>query len=284
MLKVGSYAIHRIDAGRFRLDGGAMFGVVPKVLWEKRKPADEKNRIAMATMLVLLDDGRRRILIDTGIGQKNDPKFEAIYAVDHSQFNLMGSLEAHGYSADSITDVILTHLHFDHAGGATRLNGKEQVLPTFPNATYYVQEKQWTWALSPSERDRASFLPENFVPLKEAGQLELLNGEMELFPGVRVIPIHGHTPGQQMVLVEGTNRSFLFAGDLLPTPAHVPLAWIMSYDLHPLTTLEEKKIYLERAASENWLVFFEHDPEIYCATIRKTEREDYRAEEAVTFK
>ena len=283
MLKIGNYWIHRIDAGRFRLDGGAMFGVVPRVLWEKKKPADEKNRITMATMLVVLDDGNRRILIDTGIGQKHGAKFESIYGVDHSRYSLQGSLKAHGYSTGDITDVILTHLHFDHVGGATMRTEEATVAPTFPNATYYVQEKQWEWALSPSERDRASFLPDNYLPLREAGQLELLHGELELFPGVRVIPIFGHTPAQQMVLVEGSEESFLFAGDLLPTAAHVPLAWIMSYDLQPLTTLEEKKIYLERAVCDNWLVFFEHDPEVSCARIEKTERNDYRAGEPVVF-
>lgn len=267
-MRIGNYEAQLIDAGRFRLDGGAMFGVVPRVLWEKRKAADPQNRIQMGNNLLLLRGEGRVILVDTGIGDKIDQKFANIYAVDHSERHLPGSLEKLGLKLQDVTDVILTHLHFDHAGGATLRDSSGSIRPAFPNAAYYLQKRQWEQGMQPSEKDRASYFPENYLPLQEHGRLVIVEGEKELFPGVELIPIHGHTPGQQMVLVRGENQTLLYAGDLLPTSAHLPIPWVMAYDLYPMTTIEEKKRYLRRAADEEWLIVFEHDPEIRCATVQ----------------
>lgn len=272
-MKIGRYEVNRLDAGRFRLDGGAMFGVVPKVLWEKQKPADEKNRIQMATNLLLIEGEGRRILVDTGLGDKSDSKFASIYAIDHSQFSLPKALRARGLSPRDITDVILTHLHFDHAGGATvREEATGEIKPTFPNAKYYVQKRQFAWAVKPSERDRASYLQENFIPLQEHNQLIVLEEEGELFPDIELYVVDGHTPGHQMVVVRGENTGLLYAGDLIPTAAHVPIPWVMAYDLEPLKTIAEKKQFLRMAVDQGWMVFFEHDPEVYCATVQATEK------------
>lgn len=271
-MKIGNYQVHRIDAGRFRLDGGAMFGVVPKTLWQKQKPADPQNRIKMSTNLLLIRDRERNILIDTGLGNKFPDKLVQIYAIDHSEFSLESGLKQHNLRPQDITDVIFTHLHFDHAGGATYRDKQGILQPTFNNARHYVQKEHLRWALKPTERDAASFFPENYAPLQEHGLLQEVDGEAEVFPGIKLLPIHGHTPFQQMVMVEDHRQTLLFAGDLVPTSAHVPLPWVMGYDLQPLTTLEEKRRYLIRAAEEKHLVVFEHDPEIHCGWLKMTDR------------
>ncbi len=271
-MKLGNKTISILEAGRFRLDGGAMFGVVPRVLWEKRKQPDDKNRIAMATNLLLIQYQDRNILVDTGIGTKYDEKFKKIYAVEDDPYNLTQALEKAGLTAEAITDVILTHLHFDHTGGSTTRNAEGAVVPTFPNARYYVQKSQYEWALNPSEKDRASFFPENYVPLYKTGQLELLDGDGELFPGIRVMTVTGHTPGQQMVRVEGEGQTVLFAADLIPLEPHLSIPWVMAYDLYPLETIREKKAILNRAVEENWIVVFEHDPEVLAGTVTRTEK------------
>ncbi len=271
-MKVGSYNLRLLDCGRFRLDGGAMFGVVPKVLWEKKKPADEKNRIQMATNVLLIEGEGRKILVDVGIGTKFDEKFQQIYAVDYNQHSLEKSLKEAGLETTDITDVVLTHLHFDHAGGSTYRNERDQVLPTFPNATYYVQKGQFDWAHRRNEKDRASYFNENYDPLQEAGILKLLNGSMELFPGIEVITVDGHTPQQQMVFIRGEEYPVLFAADLIPLYPHVSIPWVMAYDLYPLKTIEEKKSILQRAVVENWILIFEHDPEVTAGTVVKTEK------------
>ena len=280
-MKLGNKTISILEAGRFRLDGGAMFGVVPRVLWEKRKQPDDKNRIAMATNLLLIQYQDRNILVDTGIGTKYDDKFKKIYAVEDDPYNLTRALEKAGLTAEAITDVILTHLHFDHTGGSTTRNAKGAVVPTFPNARYYVQKSQYEWALNPSEKDRASFFPENYVPLYEAGQLELLDGDGELFPGIRVMTVTGHTPGQQMVRVEGEGQTVLFAADLIPLEPHLSIPWVMAYDLYPLETIREKKAILNRAVEENWIIVFEHDPEVLAGTVTRTEK-GFALKETVT--
>jgi glyoxylase-like metal-dependent hydrolase (beta-lactamase superfamily II) len=271
-MQIGNYDVKLVDAGRFRLDGGAMFGVVPKVLWERKSLPDEKNRIRMATNLLLLQGEGAHILIDTGIGYKSDEKFAKIFAIDYSEFDLNSSLKNLSVHPDQITDVILTHLHFDHTGGTTNIGDNGQIVPTFPRAKYYVQKDQLEWAKNPLEKDRASFLKENFQPLEEAGQLTVLEGARELFPGIELILVDGHTRAQQLVLIRGEEKSLLFAGDLVPTANHIPIPWVMGYDNEPIKTIQEKKEILEHAVQENWLLFFEHDPDIRCASVKKGEK------------
>ncbi len=266
MRKLGGYEVYAVEAGRFRLDGGAMFGVVPKPLWEKKAPADEKNRILLAMRCLLLIGYERTILVDTGIGTKGSEKFNEIYAVDHEHSELLRSLRALGIEAERVSDVLLTHLHFDHCGGSTFYKDGELV-PTFPNAVHYVQREHWEWALHSNAREKASFLQENFVPLKEQGLLNLLEGEGEVFPNIEVKVFHGHTRAMQSVLLRGEEGSLFYGADLFPTCAHLSPLWIMGYDIEPLVTLQEKEEILARCAEENWLLFFEHDPETAVARV-----------------
>lgn len=258
-MKIGIYEIYAVECERFALDGGAMFGTVPKVLWEKTNPADEKNRIEMSARAMLirnLADGKN-ILVDTGMGQKWEQKPREMFKISDSY--LEANLAKAGVKPDDITDVILTHLHFDHAGGATKLvDGK--LVPTFPNATYYVQEANYTWAMSPNAREKASYLKENFTPLMEHSVLKFVNGEQEIFPNVHLILSNAHTHAQQLVRVTDGKKSICYCGDLIPTATHIPLPWVMGYDLYPLEIMAEKKRLLEQAADEHWTLFFEHDP------------------------
>lgn len=280
-MKVGPYNISIIGAGDFRLDGGAMFGVVPKRLWSRVCPTDESNRIAMTTNCLLIEGEGRRILVDTGLGHKESRNFVDIYGVDFSHHTLEDSLAACGVRTEDITDVILTHLHFDHVGGATRRAG-EEIVPTFPNARHHVQKRHYDHALNPTERDRASFLPHNIEPLARAGLFEFTDGDTELFPGIHLIVVNGHTPGQQTVKIsDGSNVIVWFAGDLLPMSAHVPLPYIMGYDLFPMTTLEEKKRLLPQATEERWVAVFEHDPSVPAARLIRTETGNFSRGEAV---
>jgi glyoxylase-like metal-dependent hydrolase (beta-lactamase superfamily II) len=261
-MRIGRYEVCSLETGRFALDGGAMFGVVPKALWEKQIPADARNRIPMAlrTLLIREAGGDRTILVDTGIGKKWDAKRADIYAVDHSTADLESALGAKGLSPDDVTDVFLTHLHFDHAGGATKRLADGRVVPTFPRARYHVQRRNLELAQSPSEKDRASFLRENFEPLLEAGRLTIADGPGELAPGIEVIVTEGHTEGMQHPRVHGPEGSVFFCADMVPTAAHVAVPWIMAYDNLPLTVMEEKKRILGRAAAEGWILVLEHDP------------------------
>ncbi|MCS7297973.1 MAG: MBL fold metallo-hydrolase [Bacteroidia bacterium] len=266
--------LYAIETGRFALDGGAMFGVVPKVIWEKLIPPDSRNRIPMAMRALLIETSERLILVDVGVGHKYTPKFADLYAIDHSTHTLVGGLERHGFSVEDITDVILTHLHFDHAGGSTQhRNGT--FLPTFPNARYYVQRSHWEWAHAPNPRERASFFPENYDPLAEAGQLVLLEGETELLPGIRIRVVHGHTEGQQLVEVDYRGKTILYGADLFPTSAHLPLPYVMAYDVRPLVTFEERKAYLPRLVQEEIIIFYEHDPYVECSTVVEKAPERY---------
>lgn len=260
-MKIGPYTISTVEAGNFRLDGGAMFGVVPKVLWNRTNPADELNRIEMVMRCLLIEGDGRKVLVDTGAGNKEGQKFSDMYAIDNSENSLLRSLAARGIQPGQITDVVFTHLHFDHAGGATRLEGSH-VVPTFPNARHYVQRRHWEHALNPLERDRASFFEHNYRPIQEAGQLELVDGDVELLPGIEVLTHHGHTPAMQSVRVFGGDETAWFPTDLIPMSAHVPLAYIMGYDLNPVTTLNEKKALLPRALDEKWILVYEHDPQV----------------------
>ncbi|MCX8111774.1 MAG: MBL fold metallo-hydrolase [Bacteroidia bacterium] len=272
--------LYSVETGRFALDGGAMFGVVPKVMWEKLIPPDERNRIPMAMRALLIEEGERLILVDVGVGHKYTPKFADLYAIDHSTYTLKGELAKLGFSPSDVTDVVLTHLHFDHAGGSTEQAG-EKVIPTFPRAKYYVQRSHWDWAHNPNPRERASFFPENYDPIQANGQLVLVEGETELIPGVKLRPVHGHTEGQQLVEISYKGRYLLYGADLFPTSAHLPLPYVMAYDVRPLVSFEERQLYLPRLVREEAIVFYEHDPVVECSTV--VEKAPGRYERGETF-
>jgi len=266
-MKIGKYKLSIIESGFFSLDGGAMFGIIPKQLWQKTNTPDEINRVRLATRHLILESESKKIIIDTGMGNKWDEKFRNIYAIDE-KLSLNSSLALNGLEAEQITDVILTHLHFDHIGGSTAsINGKLET--AFPNAKYYVQKQNFDWAMNPADRDKGSYIKENFQPLFEAGLLNFINGNEMFDDEVEFIVINGHTFGQQMVKISDGINTFLFCADLMPFVSHIPLPYIMGYDLQPLVTLEEKKKYLKLALDENWKLFFGHDPEIAFATVKK---------------
>ncbi len=278
-MRTGPYTLHALDTGRFALDGGAMFGIVPRVLWERRIAPDARHRIPLAARCLLIEGEGRRILVDTGLGDKMDARFAELYAVDRGAATLERSLAARGLAPSDITDVILTHLHFDHAGGAT-VRGGGRARAAFPEATYYVQQQHWDWAHDPHPREAASFLPDNYDPLAEEGRLQLLSGEQELFPGVHLHVVDGHTRGQQLVRIGGGGAAVLFAADLVPTAAHLPAAWVMGYDIAPLTSVDEKTRLLEQACREGWTLVFEHDAAIEAAHVARGERGRYEAADA----
>lgn len=270
-MKIGPYDIQPIETGRFALDGGAMFGVVPKPLWERLNPPDDRNRIELAARCLLIRGNGRTILVDNGNGNKFTQKLIDIYRLDNSRYELNASLREHNVQPEDVTDVILTHLHFDHAGGST-ITVDGTLKPAFPNATYYVQKSHWDQAMKPTEKDRASFMPDDYMPLKEHGVLRLLDGEGELFPMISCILTNGHTAAQQLPLISDGKTTLLFCCDLFPTINHIPLPYVMAYDLRPLTTLEDKRRISARAEAENWILFFEHDPSVAAGTVRKTDR------------
>lgn len=266
-MQIGKYKLSIIESGFFALDGGAMFGIIPKALWQKTNPPDEANRIKMSTRNLLLESDSKKILIDTGMGNKWDEKLKNIYAIDE-KISMNGFLVQMGLNSEDITDVILTHLHFDHTGGSTELKDGN-LEPAFPNAKYYVQKKNYDWAINPSDRDKGSYIKENFQPLFEEGVLNFVNGNTQFDDEIEFEVINGHTFSQQIVKISDGTNTFLFCADLIPTFGHIPLPYIMGYDLQPLVTLEEKKKYLQLALEENWKLFFGHDPEIAFATIKK---------------
>ncbi|MEX0600208.1 MAG: MBL fold metallo-hydrolase [Rhodothermales bacterium] len=271
MPKIGPYELYAIETGRFGLDGGAMFGIVPKPLWERRIQADARNRIPLHMRCLLLEGKGRVILVDNGLGDKVDDKFREIYAVDDEEHNLTRSLRQAGFSTDDVTDVILTHLHFDHCGGSTRRTD-DGLEPVFPNAQFYVQRAHWKWARDPNVREAASFLDENLDPLAASDRLNLVDGPGTLFPGIELLTVDGHTEAQQLVKVSDADRTLVFVADLLPTTAHLRDAWVMAYDVRPLVTIREKRAFLERAVEEGWHLFFEHDPETAVGTPSSGER------------
>lgn len=289
-LKIGPYEVCPVPTGVFGLDGGAMFGTVPKVLWEKSNPPDEKNRIQMEARALLLKSGDRNILIDCGngsdfvakYGEKLGTKFAEMYALDESGPSLRKSLLSHGLRFDDITDVILTHLHFDHAGGATTERNGELV-PTFPNAVYYLQKTNLETASKPNLRERASYYPANYEPLQKTGRLKILDGNIQDFiPGISVLVSNGHTVGQQIVKISDGKNTLLYCADLIPTSSHVRLAWVMGYDLEPLKLIEEKKEILDQASAEHWYLYFEHDP--YCDAAQVTRAgSDFAVEKRFAF-
>jgi len=266
-VKLGAFDIQPVTDGRFRLDGGAMFGVVPKILWEKCCQPDEQNRISLGLNCLLIRAGRKNILVDTGLGDKEDAKFQEMFAVERIP-TLRDSLKMQGLQPEDIHMVVNTHLHFDHAGGNTvRENGA--IVPTFPRAKYFVQGGEYEDAARANERTRASYRRENFTPVAHVDQWEFMDGETELVPGVSVVVTEGHTRHHQSIKIESEGQIAFYLGDLIPTVSHLPLAYIMGYDLYPLQTLETKRWVLDRALSENWLLVFEHDPRVLMGRVRK---------------
>jgi glyoxylase-like metal-dependent hydrolase (beta-lactamase superfamily II) len=260
---LGRFRIHALQAGGQKLDGGAMFGVVPKPLWERRIPADARNRIQLGMRCLLIEHDDGLILIDNGAGNKENARFHDIYGLENVGGNgrtaLEDAISEAGFHADDVALVINSHLHFDHAGGNTWRNEGGEILPSFPRARYIVQRGEYDYATHTNERTAASYFPANFEPVRQAGLLELVDGEREIVPGVRVIPTPGHVPFHQGILIESGGERAFYLADLAPTQAHLPLPWIMGYDVEPLVTLETKRRILARAVAEEWLVVFEHD-------------------------
>jgi glyoxylase-like metal-dependent hydrolase (beta-lactamase superfamily II) len=271
--------LYSVNTGYFKLDGGAMFGVVPKVIWNKLNPADENNLCSWAMRSLLIEDGDRLILIDNGMGDKQDAKFMGHYYL-HGDDSLEKSLALHGFTKDDITDVILTHLHFDHCGGSIERKD-DQLVPAFKNAIFWSNEVHWKWATEPNAREKASFLKENILPIKESGQLKMIPagtaapGRLARAPFSEHISIRfadGHTAAMMMPQIQYKEKTVVFMADLLPAAAHIPLPYVMAYDMYPLTTLKEKKEFLEEAAEKDYILFFEHDPQIECCTLERTEK------------
>lgn len=258
-LEMGEWTIHTIEAGFLWLDGGSMFGSVPKPMWNKTNPADERNRIRLAMRCLLLVGHGRRVLVDVGLGDKFDSKLRDIYRVEDEP-RLEDSLAAAGVAPAEVTDVVLTHLHFDHAGGATKHAG-DRLVPRLPNARWHVQRRNWENAHAPNPRERASYMPENFDPLEQAGVLEFWDGAVRPWPGVEMITAEGHTRGQQLLRVEGGGEVAYFVADLIPTASHVRVPFVMGYDVAAIETMAEKRDLLSRAAAEKAWIVLEHDPE-----------------------
>lgn len=272
-LSFGNFTLYTIEAGHFRLDGGAMFGVVPKTLWSRQIAADEKNRIPMTMRCLLVESHQtgKRYLIDNGAGTKGDEKFQSIYQLDYSEYNLRKSFQYHGFEPADVTDVIFTHLHFDHCGGTTYFDEEGEIRHTFPNASYHVTDTHWETTTHPNAREKASFLKENIEPVRDSGRLNLVKPGHRYEPGFSTLEVNGHTLGQQLPKIEQDGKTIVFGGDLIPTHVHVPMPWVMGYDMYPVKTLEEKERYLRKAALENWYLFLEHDAEEEVIQIGQTD-------------
>jgi len=264
--------LHTIDTGFFKLDGGAMFGVVPKAIWNKTNPADENNLCTWALRCLLVEDGDRLILIDTGIGNKQDEKFFSHYYL-HGDATMDSSLAAKGFHRDDITDVFLTHLHFDHVGGAVIRDG-DKLIPAFKNATYWSNEQHWNWAVNPNDREKASFLKENILPIQESGQLRFIEGHdgVNFSGNISVKFAYGHTDAMMLPVINYKGYQVVYMADLLPSVGHLPLPYVMAYDMFPLKTLTEKKIFLQEALEKQYILYLEHDPVNECCTLQQTEK------------
>ncbi|MFN8264874.1 MAG: MBL fold metallo-hydrolase [Chitinophagaceae bacterium] len=271
--------LYSVETGFFKLDGGAMFGVVPKVIWNKLNPADENNLCSWAMRCLLIEDGNRLILVDNGLGDKQDEKFFGHYHL-HGDDSLDKSLAKLGFSKDDITDVILTHLHFDHCGGSIVRKG-EQLVPAFKNATFWSNEEHWNWAVYPNDREKASFLKENILPIQESGQLKMIasgtgsDSQLKTTPFSENISIrfaNGHTEKMMLPQINYKGKTIVYMADLLPAAAHLPIPYVMAYDMFPLTTLHEKKAFITEAMQNDYILFFEHDPKIECCSLQQTEK------------
>ncbi len=270
--------LYTINTGNLKLDGGAMFGVVPKSIWQKINPPDENNLCTWAMRCLLIEEGNRLILIDNGIGKKQDEKFFSHYYL-HGSDTLDASLASHGFNRNDITDVFLTHLHFDHCGGSIVREG-DKLIPAFKNAIYWSNQQHWNWAVQPNDREKASFLKENILPIEESGQLQFIEtpttehiiGTTQFSENISVRFVHGHTEAMMLPQINYKGRTIVFMADLLPSAGHIPLPYVMAYDMFPLTTLNEKKSFLTEAVENNYLLFFEHDPAIECCDLQNTEK------------
>lgn len=264
--------LHTINTGLFKLDGGAMFGVVPKAIWQKTNPADANNLCTWAMRCLLIEEGNQLILVDTGIGSKQDEKFFSHYYL-HGDDTMEKSLAQLGFGMADITDVFLTHLHFDHVGGAI-VSKNQKLIPAFKNATYWSNEKHWQWAIEPNAREKASFLKENILPIQESGQLKFIaeKENIEWQPNINISFAYGHTDAMMLPKIYYKGRTIVYVADLLPSVGHLPLPYVMAYDMFPLKTLTEKNAFLEEAVDQNYILFLEHDPIHECCTLQRTEK------------
>ena len=266
--------LYSVETGFFKLDGGAMFGVVPKSIWNKLNPADENNLCTWALRCLLIEDDGRLILVDNGIGDKQDAKFFGNYHL-HGNDSLDSSLDKLGFSKEDITDVILTHLHFDHCGGSIIRKG-DKLIPAFPNATFWSNERHWKWATEPNDREKASFLKENILPILDSGKLEMIvvneEGLTDFTKNISFRFSFGHTEAMMLPQIQNAGKTLVYMADLIPSSAHIPMPYVMAYDMFPLTTLLEKKSFLEEAVENDYILVFEHDPLIECCTVHKTDK------------
>lgn len=271
--------LYSINTGYFKLDGGAMFGVVPKSIWNKINPADDNNMCSWALRSLLIEDGNRLILVDNGMGDKQDAKFFGYYYL-HGDDTLDRSLAKHGFNRNDITDVILTHLHFDHCGGSIEKKG-DQLVPAFKNATFWSNKEHWDWAVQPNEREKASFLKENILPIEQSGRLKHIAvtdgskdrlGSTSFTDSISVRFVNGHTQAMMLPQISYKGKTVVYMADLLPSQGHMPIPYVMAYDMIPLTTLNEKKAFLKEAVEGDYVLFFEHDPQYECCTLQHTER------------
>ncbi|MFN8242791.1 MAG: MBL fold metallo-hydrolase [Ferruginibacter sp.] len=263
--------LYSINTGYFKLDGGAMFGVVPKSIWNKLNPADENNMCSWALRCLLIQEGNRLVLVDNGMGDKQDARFFGHYYM-HGDDSLDKSLARHGFSKDDITDVILSHLHFDHCGGSIVREG-DRLVPAFKKAVFWSNQRHWKWATEPNDREKASFLKENILPIQESGRLKFIETDAAEFPSfITIRQAFGHTDAMMLPQVEYRGKTIVFMADLLPSVAHIPLPYVMGYDMFPLTTLQEKKAFLTEALEKDFVLFFEHDPVNECCNLQQTEK------------
>jgi len=267
-MKIGKYDLYSVETSEFGLDGGAMFGIIPKPVWEKKVSADELNRVNMVTRSLLLVSDEKKILIDTGNGTKWEEKYKQIYDINTDQYNIEKSLGKYGFSSEQITDVICTHMHFDHIGGNTKIKSGE-VVPTFPNAKYWISEKNWKLANHPSQKDAGSFIEHDWKVLAENQMIEIIDGREPFIEGIDTIVTHGHTPGLLHPIVSDGSNKLFYGADIFPMVAHIPIPWVMAYDVQPVITMEEKQKLLQKMEREDWILFFEHDPHIQACTVHK---------------